>query len=194
MPNSRALGLLFLISGCLGLLIEQVFEKLLSTLLGASMPAASVVLAVYFLGLSAGSLGYGRWLQPRFRNPVLAYAAMEGAVAMWGLLLYATLDQRYFLFEGFLRAAAGHGWTLALARGAVALCWILPPTFCMGATFPAIKDMANFVEPYLPPGFRTRLQRSGGTDALPAVPAPSMPSGTSDPSLPANPAAPDTKQ
>ena len=147
MPNSRALGLLFLISGCLGLLIEQVFEKLLSTLLGASMPAASVVLAVYFLGLSAGSLGYGRWLQPRFRNPVLAYAAMEGAVAMWGLLLYATLDQRYFLFEGFLRAAAGHGWTLALARGAVALCWILPPTFCMGATFPAIVDAVRGFAP-----------------------------------------------
>jgi membrane protein required for colicin V production len=38
----------------------------------------------------------------------------------------------------------------------------LPPPVEAGATFPAIKDMAAFVEPYLPPGFRTRLQRSGG--------------------------------
>jgi membrane protein required for colicin V production len=70
----------------------------------------------------------------------------------------------------------------------------LPAPVEAGATFPAIKDMANFVEPYLPPGFRTRLQRSGGVDALPAIPTPSMPSGTPDPSVPANPAAPDTKQ
>lgn len=70
----------------------------------------------------------------------------------------------------------------------------LPPPVEAGATFPAIKDMANFVEPYLPPGFRTRLQRSGGTDALPSVTMPTLPSGTQDPSLPANPASPGTKQ
>ena len=69
----------------------------------------------------------------------------------------------------------------------------LPPPVEGGATFPAIKEMANFVEPYLPMGFRTRLQKSGGTDALPSLPSPAMPSGTQDPSLPANPASPGTK-
>jgi len=68
----------------------------------------------------------------------------------------------------------------------------LPPPVEAAATFPAIKDMANFVEPYLPPGFRTRLQRSGGTDALPSIPT-TVPSGTQDPTLPANPASPATK-
>ena len=38
----------------------------------------------------------------------------------------------------------------------------LPPAVEGGATFPMIKEMANFVEPYLPPGFRTRLQGRGG--------------------------------
>jgi membrane protein required for colicin V production len=37
----------------------------------------------------------------------------------------------------------------------------LPPPVEGGATFPAIRDMATFVEPYLPPGFRTRLSRPG---------------------------------
>jgi uncharacterized membrane protein required for colicin V production len=69
----------------------------------------------------------------------------------------------------------------------------LPPAVEAGASFPAIKDMANFVEPYLPPGFRTRLQRSGGVDALPAIPSPTLPSGTLEPVLPANPADPATK-
>jgi uncharacterized membrane protein required for colicin V production len=40
----------------------------------------------------------------------------------------------------------------------------LPPPVEGGATFPLIKEMAQFVEPYLPPGFRTRLQRPGTID------------------------------
>jgi uncharacterized membrane protein required for colicin V production len=70
----------------------------------------------------------------------------------------------------------------------------LPPPVEGGATFPAIKEMATFVEPYLPAGFRTRLQKSGSVDAMPSLPGPTTtPSGTQDPSLPANPASPGTK-
>src|SRR5260370_20956109 len=35
----------------------------------------------------------------------------------------------------------------------------LPPPVEGGSTFPLIMDIATFVEPYLPPGFRTRLQQ-----------------------------------
>ena len=40
----------------------------------------------------------------------------------------------------------------------------LPPAVEGGATFPMIKEMANSVEPYLPPGFRTRLSGRGSSD------------------------------
>ena len=49
----------------------------------------------------------------------------------------------------------------------------LPPPVEGGATFPLIKEMAGFVEPYLPPGFRTRLQQRPG--ALPDVGSTPMP-------------------
>ena len=48
----------------------------------------------------------------------------------------------------------------------------LPAPVEGGATFPAIKEMANFVEPWLPPGFRTRLQRPGTLDPA-NIPVPS---------------------
>jgi hypothetical protein len=48
----------------------------------------------------------------------------------------------------------------------------LPPPVEGGATFPLIKDMANFVEPNLPPGFRTRLQRPGQDSGSATVPSP----------------------
>ena len=37
----------------------------------------------------------------------------------------------------------------------------LPPAVEGAASFPMIREMASFVEPYLPTGFRTRLQRPG---------------------------------
>jgi hypothetical protein len=45
-----------------------------------------------------------------------------------------------------------------------------------------IKEMANFVEPYLPPGFRTRLQRPGPD------------TGAISPAAPAAPAAPTSEE
>jgi uncharacterized membrane protein required for colicin V production len=49
----------------------------------------------------------------------------------------------------------------------------LPAPVEGSATFPMIKEMANFVEPWLPPGFRTRLQRPGTLDpANISVPSP----------------------
>jgi uncharacterized membrane protein required for colicin V production len=49
----------------------------------------------------------------------------------------------------------------------------LPPAVEGGATFPMIKEMAGFIEPYLPPGFRTRLQGRG--EGLVSPPSPAAP-------------------
>ncbi len=64
----------------------------------------------------------------------------------------------------------------------------LPPPIEGAATFPLIKEMANFVEPYLPPGFRTRLQQRPG--ALPDVGSTPVPSPAENPPAPADNAVP----
>jgi membrane protein required for colicin V production len=61
----------------------------------------------------------------------------------------------------------------------------LPAAVEGGATFPLIKEMANFVEPYLPTGFRTRLQQRPGTTEGGASPVPS-PAAPAAPTAPAN--------
>jgi uncharacterized membrane protein required for colicin V production len=48
----------------------------------------------------------------------------------------------------------------------------LPAPVEGGATFPMIKEMAQYVEPYLPSGFRTRLQKPGAIDPGALVPSP----------------------
>jgi uncharacterized membrane protein required for colicin V production len=76
-----------------------------------------------------------------------------GVVCAWVALGTA------FLFYGYLAPRA------------------LPPAVEAGATFPMIKEMANFVEPFLPSGFRTRLQdRGSSAGPIPSPAAPAAPS------------------
>ncbi len=68
----------------------------------------------------------------------------------------------------------------------------LPPAVEGAASFPMIREMAIFVEPYLPTGFRTRLQRPGmesGAITPPARTSPA-PSDTVPAAPSAAPAAP----
>jgi len=64
----------------------------------------------------------------------------------------------------------------------------LPPAVEGAATFPMVKEMANFVEPFLPPGFRTRLQRPGMETGAAGAVSPPSPAAS-----PAGPAAGGTK-
>ncbi len=69
----------------------------------------------------------------------------------------------------------------------------LPPAVEAAASFPMIKEMATFVEPYLPTGFRNRLQRPGmemGTGAV-SPPSPAAPIAPTAPTQ--APATEDTK-
>ena len=67
----------------------------------------------------------------------------------------------------------------------------LPPAVEGAATFPMIMEMATFVEPYLPTGFRNRLQRPGMETGSGTVSPPS-PAAPVAPTAPA-PATEDTK-
>ncbi|WP_422036392.1 CvpA family protein [Reyranella sp.] len=71
----------------------------------------------------------------------------------------------------------------------------LPPAVEGSASFPMIREMATFVEPQLPTGFRNRLQRPGMESGV--IPAPSTaapraapPTVTPSDATPAAPAAP----
>jgi spermidine synthase len=141
----RVLGFLFILTGCVGLLAEQAFEKLLGTLLGASTPAAAVVLAVYFLGLTIGGAAYGPLVRHRVNNPLRVYAGLEAGVAAWCLLLFFGYERLIPFFTPVLALGRDSLWSLQALRLFVASLWILPPTILMGMTFPAIVDALDLM-------------------------------------------------
>jgi len=141
------------LSGAAALLAEQVFEKLLSTLVGATTPAGAIVLSIYFAGLTAGALLYpvlGRVIRRvgrRGMSSLVLYPALELVVAAACLALVWRFDALVPTFAPLLRVGVGKPVLLGVMRGVVAAIWILPLTIPMGATFPAIIDTADRVAP-----------------------------------------------
>ncbi|MBS1784244.1 MAG: fused MFS/spermidine synthase [Acidobacteria bacterium] len=133
------LAVLFILSGATALLVEQAFEKLLTTLVGASTQASAMVLAAYFLGLTLGGWAYGRLVR-RSKHPLRVYAFLEGGIAAWSLMLTFGSGAIASLCLPLLSLGADNLWLLQVLRFVVASVWILPPTMMMGATFPAIVD------------------------------------------------------
>jgi len=132
-PARLLAGAVFCTGGT-ALILEQVAEKYLSTLVGASRPAATVVLVVYFVGLALGAA-----LCPK--KPVGAtrrLAALELFVAAWcALLALAFFSVDHALGE-WLATHDSSAFTLNAARLAVAALWLLPPTIAMGAQLPTL--------------------------------------------------------
>lgn len=132
-PARLLAGAVFCTGGT-ALILEQVAEKYLSTLVGASRPAATLVLVVYFVGLALGAA-----LCPK--NPAGAgrrLAALELFVAAWCALLALAFFSVDRALGEWLAAHDSSAFTLNAARVAVAALWLLPPTIAMGAQLPTL--------------------------------------------------------
>ena len=127
----------FFLSGAAGLVYQVVWSRLLNEVFGISAHAVTAVLATYLGGLALGSWLLGR-VADRYDPPLRLYGFLEigiGATALAGAWLVRALDPV-------------HAWAAArLAPDSVALLGfrvllasaiVLPPTFLMGATLPAM--------------------------------------------------------
>ncbi|MGC4084671.1 MAG: fused MFS/spermidine synthase [Vicinamibacterales bacterium] len=141
MPSRRllpALLLLFVGSGCAALIYEVVWFQLLELVIGSSAVSMAVLLGTFMGGMSLGSLLLPRYLPPD-SHPLRVYAWLELGIGAMGLILLFAMP----LVGGAYTAWAGLGVTGMLMRGIIAAICLLPPTFLMGATLPAI---ARWVE------------------------------------------------
>ena len=125
---------LFAGSGCAALIYEIVWFQMLQLVIGSSGVSLGVLLGTFMGGMCLGSLALPRVVSPQ-RHPLRVFACIEAAIGMCGVavLLLVPLIGRLYV------AAAGHGLSGILLRGAVCGVCLLPPTMLMGATLPAIS-------------------------------------------------------
>ena len=130
---SFLLLLLFAGSGCAALIYEVVWFHLLRLVVGGSAISLGFLLGSFMGGMCLGSLLLPRLVRPDW-HPLRVYAALEVAIGGFGLLLPEVLP----ILGRIYVERVGHGPGGILLRGAVCAVALLLPTFCMGATLPAI--------------------------------------------------------
>jgi spermidine synthase len=137
----RPLLVAFALSGCAGLIYEVAWARALSQAMGQSLQAMTAVLVVFLLGLGTGALAGGR-LAPRLRRPLLAYAGLEAAIALFGLLSPPVLRLVPVAMEA-LGPGIPDGAPFALLRLLVAAAVLGPATVAMGATLPCLVQASR---------------------------------------------------
>src|SRR5262245_46263577 len=126
--------LMFVGSGCAALIYEVVWFQLLELVIGSSTVSLGILLGTFMGGMFLGSLLFPR-LVPRRLHPLRVYALMELGIGVIGLILLFGMP----LINSVYTAWAGSGFVGMLLRGLIAGVCLLPPTFLMGATLPAIS-------------------------------------------------------
>jgi spermidine synthase len=127
----------FFLSGAAALILQVLWTRMLGHVFGATALAVSTTLTVFMAGLALGShLGGKR--APTLKRPLLAFAVLETAVGLYGLLVPTLLDllpvvQRSVGLElGF--------WGYAVFRFLMVAVVLALPTTAMGATLPILAQ------------------------------------------------------
>ncbi|MBI2187023.1 MAG: tetratricopeptide repeat protein [Acidobacteria bacterium] len=135
---------LFFCSGVSGLIYQVVWVRAFGTVFGNTIYSASIVIAVFMLGLGVGSYVVGRWADRRYTNRsdslLRIFGSFEltiGALAVGVSLLLPHLGDVAASISSYERG--WDGWytlsaTSYVARGALAVALLTPITLLMGGT------------------------------------------------------------
>lgn len=136
--RSLALPLLvFFLSGASGLAYEVVWTRLLGLAVGHTTVALTAVVAAFMGGLAGGSAWFGRRLE-RGASPLRLYATLEAGIAVLALLFPLQLAVVTTLSASSSRLFDSGSMTLGLMRFLLAAMAVVPATFLMGGTMPAM--------------------------------------------------------
>jgi len=148
------ISLLFFLSGLSGLIYQVVWVRVFGNVFGNTIYSASIVIAVFMLGLGVGSYLVGAWADRRYARLrgdddgrgrgattlLRAYGHVEVAIAVLGFAVAAALPHLgavSALVSSYVRDASGW-YELStgsyLARAAIAIALLTPITLLMGGT------------------------------------------------------------
>jgi spermidine synthase len=135
---------LFFLSGVSGLVYQVVWVREFGNVFGNTIHSASLVVAIFMLGLGCGSYVVGVWADRRYQRApdslLRAYGYVELVIAALGFsvsLALPRLNALVAIFSSYV--ADGTGWFVLsrmsyLARGAIAFVLLAPITMLMGGT------------------------------------------------------------
>ena len=144
-PRDRRLPFLYacaLLSGAAALIYELLWLRILDLFFGVGSFAIATTLAVFMLGLCAGSAAFGP-VADRSRDRARLYVLLELGMAVTACAAYVLIQRLPAIHDLYIGAyrALGPG-ALHAARVLLACLILLPCTFCMGGTMPVLTRLA----------------------------------------------------
>ncbi|MGF1467263.1 MAG: fused MFS/spermidine synthase [Sandaracinaceae bacterium] len=130
----------FFLSGASSLIFQTLWARMLQHVFGAAPVANSTVLTVFMAGLGLGAWIGGR-VARRIRHPLMAYAAAEVLVGLWGLVIPLLVQSDGWLADmnGLLRDTfGGSSAVFMIARFLCVVPILIVPTTLMGSTLPLL--------------------------------------------------------
>ncbi len=127
--------LLFSLSGFCALVYEVLWTKYLSLTFGTTMIAVSIVAATFMAGLAIGSYLLGKFADHE-TNLLRIYAYLELGIAIFALLFPPTLKAVSAFHAGLEQLLPSHPASNYFSHLFFATMLLVPPTVCMGGTFP----------------------------------------------------------
>jgi len=135
--SALPLLLLFFLSGFLSLVYEVLWVRKLGLLFGNSTYAVATTLAVFFLGLSAGSYFWGKRASS-LRASLKVYAGLELGIAASAILYFLLLDLYHLIYSPIFAAFGDSRPLWVTIKFVLALGVLFPPAFFMGGTLPVM--------------------------------------------------------
>ena len=127
--------LVFILSGCAGLIYESIWARYLGLIVGHSAYAQILVLAIFLGGMALGAIAVGSRSET-LRDPLRWYAAVELTAGIIGLLFHdAYLFVTSLAYDSIFPALQGTAF-LTIVKWSIAGALILPQSILLGTTFP----------------------------------------------------------
>jgi spermidine synthase len=133
---------LFFFSGATALVYQVLWSKYLSLMLGSTVQAQTVVLAIFMGGLAVGNRLFGQRAE-RFREPLSIYGYLEIAIGLFAFFFYSIYRAADGLFVVAGSAVYENTFLLLALKLAISFFLLILPTVLMGGTLPL---MASWIQ------------------------------------------------
>lgn len=134
--------LLFFCSGATALVYEVLWSKYLALMLGSTVQAQTVVLAVFMGGLALGNRIFGRRADAA-ANPLALYGKLEIAIGGYAFVFHLLNQAADRLFISAGTPLLEQPAALLALKAALSVSLLLGPTILMGGTLPLIAAWLN---------------------------------------------------
>src|SRR6266478_9108782 len=131
----------FALAGCAALSYEVIWTRALTFFIGNSTYAFSAMLTTFLCGLALGSVLIAR-VSDRSPELITLLGALQVGIGIYGMLTIAILGRLFYGLDGWWDGFSNAYWGAPLGLTFLkTFVVILPPTLCMGATFPLVTKI-----------------------------------------------------